>query len=154
MATKNNTQSDLTPLQSEQNHWKVKTADVTSAFLQSKTLTRGVFVVPVKEADAGDTLWRLKKPMHGLEDSGRYWYLTIAEKLVELGCSKLDTDHAVFSLQRNGILQGMVTLHVDDLQYMGNKEFEQQVMNPLFITFIWNLCVTGLHQEQVGFFED
>ena len=118
-----------------QNKWKVRTADVTAAFLQSNMLSRDVFVKPVKEADAQGKLWRLLKPMYGLGDSSRQWYLTIAENLKQLGCKRLDTDHAVFYFKEHGRLKGIITMHVDDLCISGNAEFDERVMKPILNIF-------------------
>ena len=118
-----------------QNKWKVRTADVTAAFLQSNMLSRDVFVKPVKEADAQGKLWRLLKPMYELGDSSRQWYLTIAENLKQLGCRRLDTDHAVFYFKEHGRLKGIITMHVDDLCISGNAEFDERVMKPIFNIF-------------------
>ena len=96
-----------------QNKWKVRTADVTAAFLQFNMLSRDVYVKPVKEADAQGKLWWLLKPMYGLGDSSRQWYLTIAENLRNLGCKRLDTDYAVFYFKEDGRLKVLITMHVE-----------------------------------------
>ena len=70
---------------------------------------------PVREADAGGKIWRLLKPMYGLGDSSRNWFLTISDALVKLGCRKIDTDHAMFYHNVGGSLNGIVSMHVDDL---------------------------------------
>ena len=65
--------------------WKVKTADVTSAFLQADQLDRDVYVKPPADIHVAGTLWKLRVPVYGLGDSGKKWYLTIANWLVEKG---------------------------------------------------------------------
>ena len=47
--------------------WEVITSDVTSAFLQSDKLDREVFVQPPSDIRVPGTLWRLEKPMYGLD---------------------------------------------------------------------------------------
>ena len=56
-------------------------ADVTDELLQLNKVTQDILVVPVKEAGHQGRLWKLLKPIYGLEDSGRQWYRTIAEAL-------------------------------------------------------------------------
>ena len=54
-----------------QNKWRVRCADVKSAFLQSNTLEREVYVRPVKEAGANGQLWKMLKPGYGLADASK-----------------------------------------------------------------------------------
>ena len=118
-----------------QNDWVMCSADVTAAFLQAINLDREVHVKPVPEAGHQGLLWRLKKPMYGLGDSGRLWYLTIVSFLEERGCSKLITDLAFLYYHKEGILHGIITIHVDDLQYCGSNDFESEVIQPMFTKF-------------------
>ena len=59
--------------------WRLKTCDVTSAFLQSDNLDRNIYVVPPKEANEGENVWKLIKPMYGLPESSRKWYFIISQ---------------------------------------------------------------------------
>ena len=58
--------------------WKIKTADVTSAFLQSNPLEREVYVRPPADIHVEGTLWKLRVAVYGLGEAGKYWYETIA----------------------------------------------------------------------------
>ena len=49
-----------------QYEWKVKTADVTSAFLQSHPLDRDVYVKPPADIHVEGTLWKLRVAVYGL----------------------------------------------------------------------------------------
>ena len=118
-----------------QNNWKMHSADVTAAFLQAKPLDRKIFVRPVQEAGHQGMLWSLKRPMYGLDDSGRQWYLTLSEFLQSRQCRKLDTDWAVYYLHVEGELHGIVTIHVDDLQYCGSDYFHSKVIKPMLEKF-------------------
>ena len=69
-----------------QNRWKMHSADVMAAFLQAKPLNRICFVKSVVEAGHTGMLWALKRPMYGLDDSGRQWYLTLEEFLHDRKC--------------------------------------------------------------------
>ena len=62
--------------------WRLKSCDVSSAFLQGCELTRTVFMLPPKEFKKEGIIWRLKKPVYGLSDSGRLWYKKLREKLL------------------------------------------------------------------------
>ena len=51
--------------------WKIKSSDVTSAFLQSTPIERDVFVKPPVERRVPGVLWKLTKLVYGLVDASR-----------------------------------------------------------------------------------
>ena len=114
-----------------QNDWVLHSADVTAAFLQAQKLNREILVKPPKQADMEGKLWYLLKPMYGLGDASRLWYLTIKDHLLEAGCKMLDTDQAVFYYHHEDKLHGMLTMHVDDIQYCGTEQFDKNIIQPL-----------------------
>ena len=65
--------------------WKVKTADVTSAFLQSQPLNRDVYVKPPADIHVEGTLWKLRVAVYGLGEAGKEWYETISAWLISIG---------------------------------------------------------------------
>ena len=115
--------------------WQVKTADVTAAFLQSDELDRHIYVKPPVEAEDDGYLWLLVKPMYGLDESGRVWYLTIARVLKELGCQSAHNDLAMFFYKVDDKLHGMISLHVDDALYCGSSLFTKNILEPLLARF-------------------
>ena len=49
-----------------------KTTDIKSAFLQGKTLDRGVYIKPPEESKTPqDVVWKLKHGLYGLKDGAR-----------------------------------------------------------------------------------
>ena len=73
-------------------------------------------------------LWKLLKPVYGLVDAPRGWYLALNEKLVEAGCNKCNLDPAMyfqFSQNRKDdkVLSGIALTHVDDILHGGNQSF-------------------------------
>ena len=111
--------------------WEVITSDVTSAFLQSDKPDREIFVQPPNDIRIPGTLWRLEKPMFGLDDSGLKWYKTIDNKLRKLGCQRLHTDLAVFYYQKDNKLRGIMVWHVDDMITTGDEIFYTDIIKPL-----------------------
>ena len=66
--------------------WKIKTTDTKSAFLQSKPLTREVYIQPPKEAQLGrDMIWKLNHCLYGLNGAARQFYDSVREVLIQLG---------------------------------------------------------------------
>ena len=115
--------------------WRVKTADVTSAFLQADQLDRDVHVKPPADIHVAGTLWKLWVPVYGMGDSGKKWYLTISVWLVNKGCIKADHDPAFFFYVWKGELRGVICLHVDDGIYCGDTIFEEKIIKPMMERF-------------------
>ena len=86
--------------------WSVKSQDVTAAFLQAKDLVREIHVQPPKDLKTEGKIWRLIKPMYGLDEASFLWYETLKEFLLGLGCEQLINDPAVF-YYRTTQLEGM-----------------------------------------------
>ena len=111
--------------------WKIECSDVTAAFLQGESLTREVFVIPPPEAKEEGKIWKLLKPVYGLDDACRNFYLKAAEKLIQYGCKRSKLDSALFLYFSEGKLEGFVAAHVDDLIHAGTDMFKSKVMEPL-----------------------
>jgi hypothetical protein len=55
---------------------------------------------------------------------------------LNLGCRKATLDRAVFTFHgKDGELEGLMTVHVDDCLYVGTKDFTNKVVEPLLSTF-------------------
>ena len=108
--------------------WTIHTTDISSAFLQGSKMDREVFVKPPKEAGLENKLYRLNKCLYGLKDASRKWYMRLQTKLKELGFTKSPLDKGLFYLIKDGILIGVVGIHVDDFFYAGTDEFIEKVM--------------------------
>ena len=76
------------------NHWKIKSIDIKSAFLQGRPIEREVTVKPPREAGTAK-LWKLKKALYGLNDAAREWYLKVKEAMVEMGGKRSTLDNAI-----------------------------------------------------------
>ena len=108
--------------------WKIETSDVKAAFLQGSNLPRKVHVVPPSEANEGGNLWLLLKPMYGLDDSGRMFYLKIKDKLFKLGCKQSKYDAALFYFTHDDKLHGLLSIHVDDANHCGTELFYTKII--------------------------
>ena len=127
--------------------WEVVMGDITSAFLQSDLLDRELYVQPPKDCAPPGVLWRLLKPMYGLEDASLQWYKTLADRLIKLGCTKLITDPAVFFwLDKEGKLGGIISWHVDDMIACGSDEFYKVILMPLMETFNFGSASEGKYR--------
>ena len=114
------------------NKWQVKCQDVTSAFLQAKKLERKIYVIPPPECGYTEpTLWKLIRPMYGLDEASFLWYETIRDYLEEKGCKRPMSDPAFFYWHKDGKLEGILTTWVDDVFSCGTDNFKREVMELL-----------------------
>ena len=101
----------------------MRKVDISAAFLQSDELKREIYVrLPSDVCDEGK-IWRLKKPLYGLNDAGRRFWLKVKKILCDQGLTKLNGDEAFYMKHQNGQLKGMILLHVDDFMIGGSNEF-------------------------------
>ena len=75
--------------------------DIRAAFLQAKTLDREVFVRLPDDIKKEGVVWKLLKPLLGLDDASRKFYLKVKETLQELGLKTLPGDDAFYYDQRD-----------------------------------------------------
>ena len=123
--------------------WDIKTSDVASAFLQGIEIDRDVFILPPKEKRIPGVLWRLLKPVYGLVDASRGWYLALDEEFVKAGCERCTLDPAMYlHFSENNdtkTLEGMALTHVDDVLHGGDDEFDNNVMGSVKSSFKFGL---------------
>ena len=134
------------------NAWSVATTDIKSAFLQGQSLDREVYLKPPKEADTPPgVIWKLKKCLYGLNDGARNFYLSVREKVTDLGCFVSTVDPSLFYYHnKDGSLAGVLITHVDDFLHAGNQVFNEEVILPLKRHFVAGSQAEG-HFRYVGF---
>ena len=60
-------------------HFKLASVDIQAAFLQSKVLDRDVFVEPPSDIKKQGIIWKLNKPLYGLDDASRKFWLRVRD---------------------------------------------------------------------------
>ena len=122
--------------------WEIFSSDVTCAFLQGTEITRDVFVLPPRERRVPGVIWKLLKPVYGLADAPRGWYLALDQQMRVMGCENCVYDPAMYlNYNRSGerkMIEGIAVTHVDDILHGGNAEF-QAAMEALKSKFIFGL---------------
>merc|ERR1712030_114011 len=102
----------------------LRSIDIRAAFLQAKNLEREIFLKPPPDVKKEGTIWKLKKPLYGLNDASRKFWLKIKEVFKNFGLKKLDGDKALYyKHDKYGDLMGLMSTHVDDFSLAGTKEF-------------------------------
>ena len=102
---------------------RIKSMDVTNAFLQGEPLSRKVYMEPPAEVQRDGYIWKLNKSVYGLYDASRKWFQAVKPELINLGTKAVSGDEAFFSLTRDGQLMGLCILHVDDFLVAGRSQF-------------------------------
>lgn len=121
--------------------WKCMSLDVKTAFLQSHQLEREIFLVPPKEANT-NKLWKLNKAVYGLNEASRQWYNRVNHELIKIGMNRCKYDEALFYLQINNVLVGIITVHVDDFLFGGTDQFHDTIIRPIKCIFeIGRICL-------------
>ena len=69
-------------------HFKSRSMDKTAAFLQARELDRDVFLMPPKDIRKEGYVWKLKKPLYGLNDASRKFWLRVKELFAGLGLQR------------------------------------------------------------------
>ena len=147
------------------NNWHIKSIDFKNAFLQGMELDRELFMMPPKEArqNCPDVVWKLVKPIYGLVDSPRNWYLKLHQELTALNMEQSNLDQALYYIKdKKGQLKGILLVHVDDMIYAGLPEFDKTIMEPIMSKYtisaeeVSSFCFTGwnLTQNQDGIVMD
>ena len=62
--------------------------DIRVAFLQARELDQDVFLMPPKDIRKEGYVWKLKKPLYGLNDASRKFWLRVKELFAVLGLSR------------------------------------------------------------------
>ena len=134
--------------------WILKSYDVKSAFLQSDALKRDIYVKPPPEKYKPGFVWKLKKPVYGLNDASRQWFITIKKLLLNLEMNQSLGDSCLFFYRPNSKLEGLILLHVDDFLAAGANTFQKNVLDILLKSFSFgkisdkNFIYTGISINQ------
>ena len=105
--------------------WTVESSDVRSAFLQSDSIDRDVFVDPPQERKKHGIIWRLKKPCYGLDDASRKWFMSFKKTLKDLGLVQSQREYCLFLYHEQEKLEGFLVFHVDDIISAGSEKFNE-----------------------------
>ncbi|CAL2257690.1 unnamed protein product [Prunus armeniaca] len=119
-----------------QSSWPIFQLDVKSAFLHVE-LKEQVFVdQPLGYVHEGKhkKVLRLKKALYGLKQAPRGWYSCINAYFVKQGFQKCPYEHTLYVKVGDEGKMLIVSLYVDDLNYIGNDcdmfdEFKKSMIN-------------------------
>ena len=137
--------------------WIIETIDIKAAFLQSRTISHDVYILPPPEARQDGILWKLKKTVYGLDEASREWYFSVKYLLLKNDCKQSSLDKALFRwYNKKGQLEGLILLHVDDFLLAGSDNFAVFVTTKIEDAFrirkrkVTNFRYVGLDIEQTA----
>ena len=87
-----------------------------------------MFILPPPDLQKPGIIWRLKKPLYGLDDASRKFWLRVKEVLREIGLKVMEGDEAFYYLHQDEELKGAVITHVDDFTLAGTAHFIKEVL--------------------------
>ena len=70
----------------------------------------------------------MKKPLYGLADASRKFWLQVKEVCKEIGLKVMEGDEAFYYQHEDGELKGAVITHVDDVTLAGTEDFIYKVL--------------------------
>ena len=123
--------------------WQCHSLDVKAAYLQGGDIEREVYLKPPPEYFNGK-IWKLKKTVYGLCDAARAWYLRVRDELLKLGVQASSHDSALFSWTRNGNLEGIICVYVDDFLFAGSEIFYNEIITKLQALFLVGAVEQGV----------
>lgn len=97
-----------------------------AAFLHGKELKEEVFMEQpegFKDPSHPNHVCKLILTLHGLHQSARHWNEKVADFLVNLGMHQSQHDPSFFILLNGETLQGLITIHMDEIAIAGTDEF-------------------------------
>ena len=115
--------------------WECKSLDIKSAFLQGFEIDRDIFMRPPPDAEESGVLWKLKRCPYGLSDAPRAWYRRVTSEFKNLNMTQSRYDEAFFYYREQGVLKGLIVIHVDDFLYCGSISFHKDVIDGLVKVF-------------------
>ena len=74
----------------------LRSMDIRATFLEDKCRDREVFLALPKNVRKDGMLWRLKKPLHGLNDASCKIWLNVKEVFANIGLQRLEGDEVFY----------------------------------------------------------
>ena len=100
--------------------------------LEISKLEDNEFIFTGMDVKKEGKIWKLKKPLYGLNDVSRKFWLKVREVFDECGLRILDGDEVFyFRHDKNGNFDGMVSSHLDDFILARIENFLEEITRKL-----------------------
>ena len=122
---------------SAQNKWRLAIGDIKTAFLNGDPteLERNIYGEPPEDAKeylgmSKDELFRIRKAIYGLLNAPRKWMEKLSKELRVNGWVQSKLEPCLWRLYENGVLCGILGVHVDDVVCSGNGDlFDEKIQH-------------------------
>ena len=74
-------------------------------------------------------IWKLRKPLYGLDDANRKFWLKIKDIFNKEGLTSVIGNEAFYCRHKDDKLEGMVLSHVDDFSIAGKPDFVEGIIS-------------------------
>ncbi|CAE7853393.1 RE2, partial [Symbiodinium necroappetens] len=114
--------------------WTITACDASTAYLQSKGISRTLILRPPRPPPPGISphdLLRARGSIYGTKDAGRAWWKKLYKTLKKHSWLMSRIEAALFYLVEGGQLIGVMISHVDDLYCTGEGERYEATLNEL-----------------------
>jgi hypothetical protein len=103
--------------------WISNSWDFRTAFLQGKSLTREIFVVPPIDSVGSHVVSRLKKPIYGIVSALKSWFDRLIEVCRASILTTATTNEGLLIMTSGEQVVGVLALHVNEAIGGGTEEF-------------------------------
>ena len=91
--------------------------------------------MPPKDVRKEGYIWKLKKPVYGLNDALQKFWLKVKNLFKEIGLKRSEGNEAVFyMINEKWVLEGIISSCVDDFDMAGTESFVQMVTEKVSAT--------------------
>ena len=105
--------------------------DISAAFLQGSKLDRTLVLSQPRGGIPGETpgkFYMVSSTIYGTKDAPRGWFKNLHNSLVKEGLRPVPHEAAAYVLNgKNGEIEGLVVVHVDDLLWTGGRVIESKM---------------------------
>ena len=109
-------------------HFKLASLDIRAALLQSKVLDRDVFVEPPSDIKKQGIVWKLNRPLYGLDDASQKFWLRVRDVFLnKLHLKTIEGVEAFYYWNLDGDFHGAVLTHVKDFEVTGTNDFIEEI---------------------------
>jgi hypothetical protein len=116
---------------------KIKTADISNAYFQGEQLDRLLLMRPPKGGipdpvyEDGETMILARVPIYGTQDAGRKFWKKFSSVIKDSGFRENKIAKAMYVIEVDGKVKGIMITHVDDLCWAIDPEYEDRIQRVL-----------------------
>lgn len=115
--------------------WSFRSIDISASFLQGCKIDRIVYICPPPEYNKLRVVGKLKKGLYGLKEAARLRCNELSNDLEKHGGQKLTGDPGYLVFYMEGVLQGFILIHMNDIIISGENKFQTHLVDQIKAMF-------------------